>query len=251
MSLCIDLNADLGEGCGSDAELFPLVTSASIACGFHAGDPAMMQATLAAAKRAGVAVGAHPGFADRDHFGRRELPTTPEETFALVTYQIGAFAALAHAAGIRPQHVKPHGALYNMAARDPILADAVARAVAASDSSLFVFAPPGSALAKAAQTLGLRVAREFFADRNYLSDGSLLPRTHPDALLHDPSVSAARILRLLREGVVRTSDGADLALQADTVCIHGDTPDAVEFAKNLRATMLAAGVQVAAISSSL
>jgi 5-oxoprolinase (ATP-hydrolysing) subunit A len=251
MNLCIDLNADLGEGCGSDLELLSLVTSASIACGFHAGDPATMQATLSAAKDAGVAVGAHPSLADRDHFGRRELPITPKEAFAIVSYQIGAFAALAQAVGLRPQHVKPHGALYNMAARDPILAEAVARAIASTDSSLLIFTPPASALAQAAQTLGLRVAREFFADRNYLSDGSLVPRNHPDALLHDPSAAAARVLRLLREGVVRTSDGTDLALQADTVCLHGDTPEAVEFARSLRAALLTAGIQLTAVGSRL
>src|SRR4029453_13345716 len=136
MNLCIDLNADLGEGCGSDLELLPLVTSASIACGFHAGDPATMQATLSAAKDAGVAVGAHPSLADRDHFWRGGLPITPKEAFAIVSYQIGAFAALAQAVGLRPQHVKPHGALYNMAARDPILAEAVARAIAPPYPSL-------------------------------------------------------------------------------------------------------------------
>jgi 5-oxoprolinase (ATP-hydrolysing) subunit A len=251
MKHCIDLNADLAEGCGNDLELLSLVTSASIACGFHAGDPATMHAILSAAKDAGVAVGAHPSLADREHFGRHELPITPEEAFALVSYQVGAFAALSNAVGLRPQHVKPHGALYNMAARDPILAEAVARAVASAGSSLVVFAPPGSALANAAQTLGLRVAREFFADRNYLFDGTLVPRTHPDALLHDSSVAAGRVLRLLREGVVCTSDGADLALQADTVCLHGDTPEAVEFAKGLRAALLTAGIQLTAIGSQL
>jgi UPF0271 protein len=251
MGLSIDLNADLGEGCGGDLDLLPLLTSASIACGFHAGDPATMQATLVAAKDAGVAVGAHPSLADRDHFGRRELPINPEEAFALVSYQIGAFVALAHAAGLRPQHVKPHGALYNMAARDPLLAEAVVRAIVSTDSSLIVFAPPESALAKAAQTLGLRVAREFFADRNYFSDGSLVPRSHPDALLHDPSAAAARVVRLLHENTVRTIDSTELAIQADTICLHGDTPDAVEFANSLRAALLTAGVQFTAVGSRL
>jgi UPF0271 protein len=244
MSLCIDLNADLGECCGSDRELLSLVTSASIACGFHAGDPATMMTTLSAAKQSGVAVGAHPGFADREHFGRRELPVTPEETFALVAYQMGAFAALANAAGLHPQHMKLHGALYNMAARDNALANAVARAVATTDPKLVVFAPSKSSLAQASTSLGLRVAHEFFADRNYLPDGSLIPRTDPDAILNDPSAAAARVIRLLREGVVRTSDGSDLALKADTVCLHGDTPEAVDFAKSLRTALLADGVQL-------
>jgi 5-oxoprolinase (ATP-hydrolysing) subunit A len=250
MSPCIDLNADLGEGYGSDHELLSLVTSASIACGFHAGDPTTMKATLSAAKQSDVAVGAHPSLADRENFGRRELPVTPDETFALVAYQVGAFAALARSVGLRPQHVKPHGALYNMAARDPILADAVARAIAATDSSLIVFAPFASALAQAAQALSLCVAYEFFADRNYLSDGSLVPRTRPDAVLHDPSAAAYRVLRLLREGVVQTSEGTDLVLHVHTVCLHGDTPEAVEFAKSLRAALLAHGIQLSSLHKS-
>jgi UPF0271 protein len=244
MSLSIDLNADLGEGCGSDGELLSLVTSANIACGFHAGDPATMMATLFVAKHSGVAVGAHPGFADREQFGRRELPITPDEAFALVAYQVGAFTALARASGLRPQHMKLHGALYNLAARDPGVAEAVARAVAATDPLLIVFTPFGSALAQAASNLGLKVAREFFADRNYLPDGSLIPRSHPDAVLHDSSVAAARVIRLLGEGQVRTSDGTEIALQVDTICLHGDTPEAVEFAKRLRAALLANGIQL-------
>lgn len=242
----IDLNADLGEGFGSDAELLPLVTSASIACGFHAGDPRTMHETLAAAKSARVAVGAHPGFADRENFGRCELALSPDDVFALVAYQIGAFAALAHAAGLRPQHVKPHGALYNMAARDHAVAEPVVRAIAACDMSLVVFAPAGSALATVAERHGLRVAREYFADRNYLADGSLVPRSRPDALLHDPVAAAARVLRLLRDGVVRTVDGTDLLLKAETVCLHGDTAETIGFAKALRIALTAAGVELAA-----
>jgi UPF0271 protein len=245
MNLCIDLNADLGEGCDSDAQLLPLITSANIACGFHASNPSMMQATLAAAREAGVAVGAHPSLPDRENFGRRELPITPDEAFALVAYQIGAFAALARATGLQPRHVKLHGALYNMAARDPILADAVARSILATDPSLIVFAPPASCLANAADKLGLRVGREFFADRNYLADGSLVPRTRPEALLHDAVAAANRVLRVLRERVVRTVDGTDLALQSDTVCLHGDSPEAVEFAMHLRTALLATGIALA------
>jgi UPF0271 protein len=249
-NLSVDLNADLGEGCGSDAELLSLITSANIACGFHAGDPTMMQATLAAAKNAGVSVGAHPSLADREHFGRRELPLTPEEAFALVACQIGAFATLARATGLPPRHVKLHGALYNMAARDRLLADAISRSIVATDPALVVFALPGSSLSNAAQKRGLRVAREFFADRNYLADGSLVPRSHPDALLHDPSVAAARVLRVLRGGVIRTIDGTDLGLQMDTICLHGDSREAVEFAKWLRAALVADGIRLAPPQSS-
>ncbi|MEA3207748.1 MAG: 5-oxoprolinase (ATP-hydrolyzing) subunit [Chthoniobacter sp.] len=244
MTLRIDFNADLGEGAGHDAGLLALVTSANLACGFHAGDPATILATLGAAREAGVAVGAHPSLADRAGFGRRELPITPDDAFSLVTFQVGAFAALATAAGLRPQHVKPHGALYNMAARDPELADAVARAVASFDRSLLLFAPPASALARAGAARGLRVVSEFFADRNYLPDGSLVPRSHADALLHDPAEAAARLLRVLREGVVRAVDDSGVAMRAETICVHGDTPDAVAFARALRRHLEAAGIAI-------
>ena len=246
MKRTIDLNADLGEGAGSESELLALVSSANIACGFHAGDPGTMSASILAAKKAGVAVGAHPSLPDRENFGRRELPVTPDEVFALVVYQVGAFQAMAKSLGVRPNHVKPHGALYNMAARDPALAEAVTRAILALDRTLFLFAPGESALARAAAALELPVAREVFADRNYLPDGALVPRTRPDALLHDAEEAAARVLRMLRENVVRAIDGRDIPVQADTVCVHGDTPEAVAFAENLRAKLNAAGVSVAA-----
>lgn len=247
MSLRIDLNADLGEGAGSDAEMLQLVTSASIACGFHAGDPVTLRDTLVAACDAGVTVGAHPSLADREGFGRRELPVAPGEVFALVAYQIGAFAALAATAGIRPRHVKPHGALYNMAARNPALAEAIVAAVTEVDCSLTLFAPAKSALDRAGASHGLRVAREVFADRNYLADGSLVPRSRPDALLHDPTEAAARVLRMLRKGVVHTVDGTEIPMCADTVCIHGDTPEAVAFARMLREQLLAAGIEIASL----
>ncbi len=246
MNLSVDLNADLGEGAASESELLALVSSANIACGFHAGDPGSMTASILAAKAAGVAVGAHPGLADREGFGRRELPVTPEEVFALVAYQVGAFQAIATSLGVRPNHVKPHGALYNMAARDPALAEAVTHAMRAVDRNLLLFAPAGSALADAAKAINLRVAREVFADRNYLPDGSLVPRTRPDALLHDAEEAAGRVLRMLRDKVVRAVDGSDVALEVDTICLHGDKPEAVAFAQKLRAQLRAAGVKVAA-----
>lgn len=246
MKRTIDLNADLGEGAGSESELLALVSSANIACGFHAGDPGTISASILAAKKAGVAVGAHPSLADRENFGRRELPVTPGEVFALVVSQVGAFQAMAKSLGVRPNHVKPHGALYNMAARDSALAEAVTRAILAVDHTLFLFAPGESALARAAAALELQVAREVFADRNYLPDGALVPRTRPDALRHDAEEAAARVLRMLREHVVCAIDGSDIPVQADTVCLHGDTPEAVAFAVNLRAKLKAAGVSVAA-----
>jgi UPF0271 protein len=242
----IDLNADLGEGAAHENELLELVTSASIACGFHAGDPASISATIQAARSAGVSVGAHPSFADRENFGRREIILPASEVFALVTYQLGAFRALASAAGVRMNHVKPHGALYNMAARDRSLADAVAQALLVVDRALILFAPGGSELARAGEALGLRVRREVFADRNYLPDGALVPRSRPDALLHDPEEAAVRVLRMLRERVVRAVDGTDIAIEAETICVHGDTPEAVAFARELRARLAAEEVAVVA-----
>ncbi|MDQ3198151.1 MAG: LamB/YcsF family protein [Verrucomicrobiota bacterium] len=249
MKLSIDFNADLGEGVASEPELLSLVSSANIACGFHAGSPASMSASIRAAREAGVAVGAHPSLADRENFGRRELPITPHEVFSLVAYQVGAFQAIATSLGLRPQHVKPHGALYNMAARDPALADALAHALLAVDHGLILFAPAGSALARAAEAIELRVAREVFADRNYLPDGSLVPRTRPDALLHDAEEAASRVVRMLREEVVQAVDGSEIAIQADSVCIHGDTPEAVDFARHLRDHLATAGITVAAPSA--
>jgi UPF0271 protein len=245
----VDLNADLGEGAGHDDELLQLVSSASIACGFHAGDPVSVLASIRAARERGVAVGAHPGFADREDFGRIEVALPAAEVFAIVAYQLGAFRALATAARTPVNHVKPHGALYNMAVRDEKLAEAIANAVRAIDSSLLLFAPGGSVLERAAQSAKLRVVREVFADRNYLADGSLVPRTRPDALLHDPEEAAVRVLRMLREGVVRSVDGTDVGVHADTICVHGDTPGAVDFARSLRERLETNGVSIQAPQS--
>ncbi len=246
MKLSIDLNADLGEGAPGEGELLDLVSSASIACGFHAGDPAMMRASIMAARDAGVAVGAHPSLADRENFGRQELSITPDEVFAMVAYQVGAFNGLALSFGVRANHVKPHGALYNMAVRDVPLADAIARAVFAIDPSLTLFAPNDSALAQASERVGLSVTNEVFADRNYLPDGTLVHRSRPDALLHDPDAAAERVLRILHENRVRAIDGSDVAVKADTICIHGDNPESVAFARELRAKLLDAGIAIAA-----
>jgi UPF0271 protein len=246
MNLVVDLNSDLGEGAGHDEEILDLVSSANIACGFHAGEPISILASIRAARERGVAVGAHPSFADRENFGRIEVVLPPGEVFANVVYQLGAFHALATAAGARMNHVKAHGALYNMAVHDEKLADAIAHATLAIDSSLLLFAPGKSALERAAQSVKLRVVREVFADRNYLADGSLVPRTRPDALLRDPGEAAARVLRMLREGVVRSVEGKDVELCTETICLHGDKPDAVEFARSLRQTLENNGVSIQA-----
>lgn len=242
MSLAIDINADLGEDAGHDDELLQLVTSANIACGLHAGNAGTMRATLLAAKTRGVAVGAHPSFDDRENFGRREMSVEHDELVALLVYQLGAFGALARSLGLRPQHVKPHGALYNMAARAEAIADAVVHAVREVDPELIIFAPAASELAHAAAAHELQVAREVFADRNYMPDGSLVPRDHPQALLHDPEEAANRVFRMLRDDKVRAIDGTDVDVHADTICVHGDTPDAVDFAVALRACLMQTGV---------
>jgi UPF0271 protein len=210
-----------------------------------------MRESIEAARNRGVAVGAHPSLFDRENFGRKELPVTSDKVFDAVTYQLGVFQAIAEAAGVRPNHVKPHGALYNMAARNAGLAEAVARAIAAADPTLILFAPEKSALASAGKANGLRIAREVFADRNYLSDGALVPRSRSDALLHDPEEAAGRVLRMLREGKVRSVDGVDVDVCAETICIHGDTPGAVEFARELRSQLEYEGVKISAPESSM
>ncbi len=242
MSLAVDLNADLGEGAGHDDELLSLVTSANIACGFHAGDAGTMRTSIEAAQGRNVAVGAHPSLFDRENFGRKELPVEAAEVFDAVVYQLGIFQAIAEAAGVRPNHVKPHGALYNMAARNGELAHAVASAVASVDAELIFFVPVNSALSRAGEAQGLQIAHEVFADRNYCNDGSLVSRSRPDALLLDPANAAPRVLRMLREGKVRSVDGMDVNVRAETICLHGDNPEAVDFARALREQLEKEGV---------
>jgi len=240
----IDLNCDVGEGAGFDAELMPLITSANIACGAHAGDAFIMKATMALARRHGVAVGAHPGFADRENFGRRELRLAPAEITELVRAQVTALAALG-AIG----HVKPHGALYNLAARDRVVAEAIVAGIRAVDPRLKLWALAGGALLQAGRERGLTVASEVFADRTYRADGTLTPRTRPDALIEDESLAVAQVLRMVREGVVRATDGSDVQIEADTVCLHGDAPQAVAFAGRLRRELAAAGIGMRAFGA--
>jgi 5-oxoprolinase (ATP-hydrolysing) subunit A len=246
MNLIVDLNSDLGEGAGHDNEILDLVSSANISCGFHAGDPASIFATIQAALERGVSLGAHPSFPDRGNFGRTEMTMAPVEVYATVVFQIGGFQALARAAGGRMNHVKAHGALYNMAARDRALADVIANAVFAVDPKLILFAPLESELDYAATELGLDTASEVFADRNYLPDGSLVPRSEPNAFVHDPLEAADRIIRILEEGKVRAVDGNDVAISASTVCVHGDNPQAVEFVRKLRHRLELEEIEIAA-----
>lgn len=242
----LDLNADLGEGASADGELLTLVSSANIACGWHAGDARLMLATLEAAIARGVALGAHPSFPDRENFGRSPMQLAPAEVRADLIYQIGALAALARAAGGQLHHVKPHGALYNQAARDPALADAIARAVCDVDPGLAVYGLAGGELLRAAERAGLRAVAEAFADRGYRADGSLVPRDQPGAFVDDVGEAVARTLRMARDGVVTAVTGETVPLRAQTVCLHGDGPHALAFARALRAALVAQGVEIVA-----
>ena len=243
----VDLNSDLGEGAGHDDEILSLVSSANIACGFHAGNPASIFNSIRSAKEKGVAVGAHPSLDDRKNFGRTEMQVSAAEVYALVAYQVGGFYALCTAAGVEMNHVKPHGALYNMAVRDRELSDEIAHGVFAVDTCAILFAPAGTELFRAARELRLQTAAEVFADRNYNADGSLVSRTRPDALLHDPATAAERVVRMLTEGKIRAVDGGDVSVTAETICLHGDKPGAVEFARTLRARLEREGIVIAAL----
>lgn len=245
----LDLNADVGESFGAynlgqDVQLMPSIASASVACGFHAGDPGVMRETVALARQHGVAVGAHPSFPDLVGFGRREMRATPREVEDFVVYQIGALAAVAAACGMRLQHVKAHGALYNMAVRDATLAEAIARATAAVDRSLILFGLPGSELIAAGERSGLRTAREGFADRAYKRDGTLVPRTEPGAVIEDPEVVVHRAVSMARDRAVDAIDGSRIGLEVETICVHGDTPGAAVLASRIRAALTDAGVSV-------
>lgn len=245
----IDLNCDMGESFGAytigrDAEVMPSITSANVACGFHAGDPTVMRETVCLAKAHGVAVGAHPGLPDLVGFGRREMAIGARELENAVAYQVGALAGLAAAEGVRLQHVKAHGALYNMAAKDRALAEAIARGVAAVDPSLVLLGLPGSDLLRAGEGCGLTVAAEGFADRAYEPDGSLVSRRKPGAVIHDAEAVVARVLRMARERVVAAVDGTEVALPVSTICTHGDTPGAEVLVRRIRAALEREGVRV-------
>lgn len=244
----INLNADVGEGIGDDAALLTIVASGNIACGLHAGDAGTMHRTLLAARDGGASAGAHPSFDDRDGFGRREMAMSEAEIESLVTHQITALKEIADRAGMTLGHVKPHGALYNMAARDPGYALAIGRAIRLTDRDLIYVGQSGSEMEHAAARLGLPFAREAFPDRGYGDDGQLLPRGAAGAVIGDPSEVAARALRMAQDGVIVTGTGRLLTLGIDTLCIHGDTPGALEIARAVRAALEAAGIMIAPLS---
>jgi UPF0271 protein len=242
----INLNADLGESfgpwsMGDDTAMLDIVGSANIACGFHAGDPMVMRATLRAAKERGVSVGAHPGYADLQGFGRRPQALTGPEVEALVIYQVGALRALAAAEKMAVTYVKPHGALNNQACADRKLADAIVRAVKALDPTLILLAPACSQLAAAGRAAGLPVVDEIFADRRYQDDGQLVPRSQPGAVIHDPQQALEHVRAMLDAGALVSTSGHPLPVEAGSVCIHGDSPDAVSLARHLRDGLLACG----------
>lgn len=250
----IDLNCDMGESfgawrMGNDEAILDHVTSANVACGFHAGDPRTMRDTVRMALARGVAVGAHPGLPDLQGFGRRTMAISPDEAYEAVLYQVGALAGFVQAQGARLRFVKAHGALYNMAARDAALADAIAAAVADFDATLGFVGLAGSELLKAAQRRGLRAVSEVFADRSYQDDGSLTPRARPGAMIEDVEVSVAQVLGMVLEGRVRAQSGRDVAVRADSLCIHGDQPGALEFVRRIRQALAQAGVEVRPIDA--
>ena len=247
----LDLNCDLGESFGAytigdDAGIIPFITSANIACGYHAGDPAVMRRSVALCCRYGVKIGAHPGLPDRMGFGRRVMRITPEEAADYVTYQIGALRAFCDSAGVPLHHVKPHGALYNMAAQDRALADAICQAVLRAAPEAVLLALSGSAMVEAARAVGLPVACEVFADRGYQPDGTLVPRGAAGAMIEDEGQAIARVLHMAKAGRVTACDGTEIALRADSVCVHGDGAKALAFVQKLRQALPDAGVTLRA-----
>lgn len=251
MPLSIDLNCDLGESfgaytIGNDEAVIPYITSANIACGYHAGDPVVMHHSVLLCKKYRVQVGAHPGLPDLAGFGRRKMLLSPAEAADCVAYQVGALQAFCREAGVPLHHVKPHGALYNMAAQNRPLADAICQAVQAAAPGAVLLALSGSEMVAAAQAIGLPVACEVFADRGYRPDGTLVPRGEPGAMIEDENEAIARVLQMAREGVVPASGGALISLQADSVCVHGDQPQALRFVQKLRAALPAAGIALQA-----
>ena len=235
--LSIDLNCDVGEGCGNDAELMKLVTSANIACGYHAGDVDTMRRTVDLAIENGVAIGAHPGYPDRENFGRLAMALSSPETHQIVIDQVSALAEIAAAAGGKLSHVKPHGALYNKSARDPELAGVMAKAVRSFDPDLKLFGLSGSYSITEAQKMGLRTASEIFADRTYQTDGSLTPRTEQNALIPDRERAAVQVLDMIKYGRVRSVEGIMISIVAETICIHGDGETAVDVARSIAAAL--------------
>jgi UPF0271 protein len=249
MTLRIDLNCDMGESfgawkMGNDTEILPFVSSANIACGFHGGDPATMRKTIAAALKHGVSVGAHPGLPDLQGFGRRNMAITDQEAYDMMVVQIGALAGVAASQGARLRHVKAHGQLYNMSVKNEGLARALAQATYDVDKELVFFGLAGSIMIPVAESIGLHVASEVFGDRNYLPDGTLSPRNQPNAMIEDVNQSIKQVLQMVKSGTLTATDGSTVKVRADTLCIHGDQPGAVAFAKAIRQALRTEGIEV-------
>jgi UPF0271 protein len=249
--ISVDLNCDMGESfgawtMGSDADLMDYVSSVNIACGFHAGDASTMRKTVETAIEKGVAIGAHPSYPDLQGFGRRNMSLSPQEIFDIVLYQVAALKGICDASGTTLRHVKPHGALYNQAAKDSELACSIAEAIRKIDDSLIVYGLSGSFLVSEAEKLGLRTASEAFADRTYQRDGSLTPRTMTGALITSPEKAAGQALQMLKDNTVTTIDGEIINIKADTICIHGDGEHAIEFAKAISNTLIANNISISA-----
>ncbi len=248
----IDLNSDLGESfgrytLGMDDKVIPLISSANVACGYHASDPVVMDKTIKLAKEAGIRVGAHPGFPDLMGFGRRNMTISPAEAKAYTIYQLGALSAFCKANGIALQHVKPHGAFYNMAGKDYNLAKGICEGIAAFDDSLIVMALSGGELVHAAKDMGLRVAREVFADRAYEEDGNLVARTKEGAMITDENLAIERVVRMIKEQKVTAITGKDIPIQADSVCVHGDGVKALAFVEKIRETLAKEGIEICSV----
>ena len=252
----VDLNSDLGESfgrytLGMDADILQLVSSANVACGYHASDPLVMNKTIAMAKEAGVRVGAHPGFPDLMGFGRRNMDVSPAEAKAYTLYQLGALDAFCKAHGVKMQHVKPHGAMYNMAGKDYALSKAICEAIYEYDKDLIVMALSGGELVHAAEDMGLKVAREVFADRAYEEDGSLVNRRKEGAMITDENEAIARVVRMIKEQKVTAITGKDIPIKADSVCVHGDGVKALAFVKKIRETLTAEGIEIVPLADIL
>jgi UPF0271 protein len=245
--LSIDFNADLGEGAEGEEALMPFISSSNIACGFHAGDPQTMRRAVRLALEYGVSPGAHPGFPDREHFGRRNMVMDPFEIHGMITTQLQELSRIAGEESARLIHVKPHGALYNMAARDRALADAICIAVRDFDENLVVFGLSGSEIIRSARDLGLKTRSEVFADRNYQDDGTLTPRNLPHALVEDPGLACARVLKMIREGTVRSLGGKEVPVQAETLCVHGDGANALRLATAIQRILTENQIQVSSV----
>jgi UPF0271 protein len=244
MTKQIDLNCDMGEGMDNDALLMPLISSANIACGYHAGNDSIMRATVALVKQSGVSIGAHPGFADKENFGRTEIQLSSNELYQLIWDQLALMQTVTQEASVAMHHVKPHGALYNMAARDASMAKVIAQAVKDFDASLILYGLSGSYLISEAKALGLQTASEVFADRTYQDNGSLTPRSQANAMIHDQASSLAQVLQMIKEQRVESVTGKTIPISAETICIHGDGPHALSFVQQINTALQATSIKI-------